>query len=66
MLHKGSSTEDDMMIEINETTDRRTLELAAIFECDFDLDWIEQASDEQLRDRIIEWIEAGDECGGAA
>ncbi len=55
-----------MMIEINETTDRRTLELAAIFECDFDLDWIEQASDEQLRDRIIEWIEAGDECGGAA
>jgi hypothetical protein len=51
MLHKGSSTEDDMMIEINETTDRRTLELAAIFECDFDLDWIEQASDE---------------CGGAA
>ena len=58
--------ENDQMIEINEQTDRRSLELAAIFECDFDLAWVEGATDEDLRDAIIEWIEAGDECAEAA
>lgn len=54
----------DKMIDINETTDRATLEIAAIFECNFNLDLIEAATDEELRNMIIDWIEAGDECGG--
>jgi hypothetical protein len=49
------------MIEINENTSRVDLEYAAIFECNFDLDKIEAASDEELRDMIIAWIEEGDE-----
>lgn len=50
------------MMMIDENTDRRSLEIAAIFECEFDLDVIEAASDEELRNMIIAWIEAGDEC----
>lgn len=50
------------MLMIDENTDRRTLEIAAIFECDFDLDSVEAASDEELRSMINEWIESGDEC----
>lgn len=53
------------MTEINENTDRATLEIAAIFECEFALDVIEAASDEELRNMIIDWIEAGDECAAA-
>lgn len=49
------------MTFITETTDRATLEIAAIFECEFDLDVIEKASDDELREMIREWIEAGDE-----
>lgn len=51
------------MTTIDQNTDRATLEVAAIFECEFDLEVIEAASDDELRDMIIEWIEAGDECG---
>ncbi len=50
------------MTMIDENTDRRSLDIAAIFECEFDLDVIESASDEELRNMIIDWIEAGDEC----
>jgi hypothetical protein len=50
------------MTFIDETTARADLEIAAIFECGFDLDAIEAASDEQLRDMIMDWVEAGDEC----
>ena len=50
------------MTEINENTDRATLEIAAIFECDFNLDVIAAASDDELREMIVDWIEAGDEC----
>lgn len=53
------------MTIIDHTTDRRTLEIAAIFECGFDLDVIEAASDEVLRNMVGEWIEAGDECAAA-
>lgn len=52
------------MTYIDHTTDRATLEIAAIFECEFNLDVIEAASDDDLRDMIMAWIEAGDECGG--
>ena len=51
---------------IDEKTSRADLEIAAIFECDFDLDAIEAASDAELLDMIIEWIEAGDETCAAA
>lgn len=50
------------MTMIDHTTDRRTLEIAAIFDCEFDLAIIEAASDEELCNMIIDWIEAGDEC----
>ena len=50
------------MTFIDETTDRPTLEIAAIFECDFDLNVIEAASDDDLRAMIVEWIEAGNEA----
>ena len=49
------------MTMIDKTTDRRSLEIAAIFECEFALDVIEAATDEELRNMIIDWIEAGDE-----
>lgn len=52
------------MTFITENTDRATLEVAAIFECEFALEVVEAASDEELRDMIRDWIEAGDECGG--
>lgn len=47
---------------IDENTDRATLEIAAIFDCEFDLDVIEAASDDELRTMIQAWIEQGDEC----
>lgn len=50
------------MTMIDANTDRASLEIAAIFECEFDLDVIEAASDDELRAMIIAWIEAGDEC----
>jgi len=50
------------MTFISENTDRATLEVAAIFECNFDLAVIEAASDDELRSMIIKWVEAGDEC----
>lgn len=50
---------------IDENTDRPTLEVAAIGECNFDLDVIEAATDKELLDMIIDWIEAGDECAAA-
>lgn len=53
------------MTFIDENTGRATLEIAAIFECDFDLDIIAAASDNELREMIIDWIEAGDECAAA-
>lgn len=49
------------MTFIDQNTDRPTLEIAAIFECEFDLDVIEAASDDELRAMIVAWIEAGDE-----
>lgn len=53
------------MIVIDENTDRRTLEIAAIFECGFDLDAIEAATDDELREMIAAWVLAGDECANA-
>ena len=50
------------MTMIDENTSRADLEIAAIFECEFDLDVIAAASDEELRNMIVEWVEAGDEC----
>lgn len=49
------------MLNIDENTSRVDLEYAAIFECDFALDKIEDASDDELREMIIAWIEEGDE-----
>lgn len=53
------------MMVINENTSRADLEIAAIFECSLDLSKIEAASDDDLRDMIREWIEAGDECAAS-
>jgi len=53
------------MTFIDENTSRADLEIAAIFECNFALDAIERASDDELRTMILEWIAAGDECGAA-
>jgi hypothetical protein len=50
-----------MFIDAN--TNRETLEEAAIMECGFDTATVDAASDDQLRDLICEWIDAGDECG---
>ena len=52
------------MTMIDENPSRADLEIAAIFECEFELDVITNASDEELRDMIIDWIDAGDECCG--
>lgn len=49
------------MIYLDETTDRPTLECLAI-DADFNLDAIENASDEELLKMLRDWIEAGDEC----
>jgi hypothetical protein len=53
------------MTLITENTDRRTLEIAAIFECNFDLDVIEAASDNELYEMILAWAQEGDECATA-
>ena len=50
------------MMMIDSTTSRPDLEIAAIFECEFELDAIEAASDAELLEMITDWIEAGDEC----
>jgi hypothetical protein len=50
-----------MFIDANTT--REALEEAAIMECGFDSATVDAASNDQLRDMIQEWIEAGDECG---
>lgn len=49
------------MTFIDETTDRATLEIAAIFECEFDLDVVEAATHEELRKMVVAWIEEGSE-----
>ncbi len=49
------------MTFIDQNTDRATLEVAAISECQFDLDAVKAASDDELREMIAAWIEAGDE-----
>jgi hypothetical protein len=46
---------------VDENTDRPSLEAAAIAECKFDLDVIEAATDAELLEMIVEWIEEGDE-----
>lgn len=51
---------------ITEATTRPELEEAAIMECGFSTATVDAASDDQLRDMICEWIEAGDECAEAA
>lgn len=53
------------MLYIDENTDRATLEVAAI-DANFDLNVIEAASDEELRNMIVAWVMAGDECLRAA
>lgn len=50
------------MLMIDENSSRADLEIAAIFECEFELDVIEAASDSELLDMILTWIEEGDEC----
>jgi len=52
------------MIYIDENTTRAELEEAATMECCFATADVDAASDDELRDMIREWIEAGDECGG--
>lgn len=47
---------------IDENTSRADLEITAIFECEFDLDVIEKATDAELLAMIRDWVEAGDEC----
>lgn len=49
------------MIYLDEKTDRPTLECAAI-DADFDLDWIEAATDADILAALREWIEAGNEA----
>jgi hypothetical protein len=49
-------------MHIDETSTRNDLEHAAVFECNFDLDVIEAATDAELLEMIREWIVAGDEC----
>ena len=41
---------------IDENTSRADLEIAAIFDCEFDLGVIEKATDDELRRMIIDWI----------
>jgi hypothetical protein len=53
------------MTFLNETTSRADLEIAAIFQCNFDLKAIEAATDAQLLEMIAKWIEEGDECKAA-
>ncbi len=50
---------------LDSNTTRGELEVAAIFECEFDLAVIEKASDAELLAMIQDWIAAGDECGAA-
>lgn len=50
------------MLMIDENTSRADLELVAIFECNFDLNAIEKATDGELLEMIRNWIEAGNEC----
>lgn len=52
-----------MFIDAN--TSRTDLEIAAIFECNIDCEVVGAASDDELRDMIRDWIEAGDECAAA-
>lgn len=52
-------------MHIDENTSRADLEIAAIFECGYSCEAVEAASDDELRDMIREWIEAGDECAAA-
>ena len=47
---------------IDENTSRADLEDAAIFECDFSIAFIKSCSDDDLREAIVEWVFAGDEC----
>lgn len=49
------------MMFLDENTPRRDLEIAAIFECEFDLDAVEDATDKELLDMIREWVEEGSE-----
>lgn len=46
---------------IDENTPRADLEIAAISDCNFDLDVIENATDIELLDMIRDWIEEGSE-----
>lgn len=62
LINQGDT---EMNILIDENTDRATLEIAAIFECEFDLDAIETASDDDLRRMIADWVMDGDECAAA-
>lgn len=50
------------MTFLNETTDRATLEIAAIFDCSIDCSTVEAATDSELLEMIREWVAAGDEC----
>ena len=50
------------MTFIDETTPRADLEIAAIFECDFDCATVEAASDADLLAMIRDWIEQGNEA----
>jgi len=50
---------------IDHNTPRSELEVAAIFECNFDLAVIEAASDAELLEMIQGWVLAGDECAAA-
>lgn len=53
------------MTYLDETTDRPTLEVLAIFDCNMDCAIVEKATDSELLDMIRTWIEAGDECAAA-
>ncbi len=53
------------MLIIDETTSRSDLEVAALM-ADLNLTAVAAASDDELRNMLMEWIESGDECGGCA
>lgn len=60
-LYKVDSRRENKMLMIDETTDRATLECAAI-DADLDLGAVEAATDHQLLEMVQSWIAAGDEC----
>ncbi len=56
----------EIQMFINEQTPRTVLEQIACQDCGLGLDMIEPMTNQELLDWVRDWIEAGDECSGAA